>query len=276
MSMNKNNNKIITDQRLFFNLNANKKSKNPYLNKLFTQYANQIQTVAFTWLKNSKTILDYGCGTGPSIDLFLGNKNPGNYQIVGVDIAENSIKQARKKYPLYKFYTIRNNKVPQVKNNSIDAVIMAHILHHSHNHSDIFKEIHSKLKNGGRFLIMDLSSGNPFVQLGRLLFVHLPMSIKNKFSDDLVIDGRIPEKYKINISDVVFKLEKIGFSIEKIEYGHLFFFLFGWLDKFFPFSDNKIINSIYKSLINFEGFLLKFEFFRSQAEMLVIRCYKKN
>ena len=128
--MNKNNNKIITDQRLFFNLNANKKSKNPYLNKLFTQYANQIQTVAFTWLKNSKTILDYGCGTGPSIDLFLGNKNPGNYQIVGVDIAENSIKQARKKYPLYKFYTIRNNKVPQVKNNSIDAVIMAHILHH--------------------------------------------------------------------------------------------------------------------------------------------------
>lgn len=273
--MNKNNNKIITDQRLFFNLHANKKARKPYLNKLFTQYANQVQTAAFAWLENSKTILDYGCGTGPSIDLFLGNKNPHAYNIIGVDIAENSIKQAKKKYPQYKFFTVKNNKIPQIKNNSIDAVIMAHILHHSHNHSDIFKEIHSKLKKNGKYLIMDLSSNNPFVQIGRLFFVHLPMSIKNKFNDDLVIDGNIPEKYKINIDDIIYQLKKTGFSIEKIEYGHLFFFLFGWIDKFFPFSNIKIINSLYLRLINFENLLLRFDFFRRRSEMLVIRCYKK-
>lgn len=275
MLMRKNNSKVITDQRLFFNLNAKKKLTGPFINKLFAQYVNQVQMESFDWLKNAKTILDYGCGAGLSINLFLNNKNPVNYNIYGVDIAENVIKQAKKKYPQFKFYTVKKNKIPQIKNNSLDAVMMSHILHHSHNHLDIFKEIHSKLKKNGKFLIIDLSSNNLFVKFGRLLFLYLPTSMKDRFSDDLVIDGHIPEKYKINVSKVISQLKQVGFSIKEDRYSHLFFFVFGWIDRFIPLSKNKIFYNLYKKLINLEKFLLQYNIFKQNAEMFCIKCLKQ-
>lgn len=271
----KNSNKIITDQKLFFNMNAKKKITEPVINKLFTQYVNQVQLASFDWLKNSRNILDYGCGTGHSINLFLKNKNPNKYNIYGADIAEDAIEQVKNKYRKFKFYTINKNRIPQIKNNSLDAVMMCHILHHSHNHLDIFKEIYSKLKKNGKFLIIDLSSRNFFVKLGRSLFLYLPLSMKNKFNDDLVIDGHIPEKYNISVAKIIYQLKQVGFSIEVDLHSHLFFFVFGWIDRFIPLSKNKIILHIYKKLINLEKFLLKYNFFKQNAEMFHIRCIKK-
>lgn len=273
--MRKNNSKVIANQRLFFNLNAKKKLKGFFINKLFTQYVNEEAVKCFNWIKNSKSILDYGCGIGDSINFFLQNLPKKKYTIYGVDIAENVIVEAKKKYPQFNFYKILNNKIPQINDNSLDAVIMFHILHHSRNHLNIFKEVYSKLKKNGKYLIIDLSSNNFLVNLGRFFFLYLPTFIKDKFNDDLVVDGNIPEKYKVDVNLVISQLKKSGFIIKELGYGHLFFFIFAWIDKFVPLSKNKMILYLYKKFINFEKYLLQYDFFNKQAEVFSIKCLKQ-
>lgn len=277
MSLKKNNNKtkIITDQKLFFNLNARKGRKESSLNKFFIRYVNQEQCYGFEWISNCKSILDYGCGTGTSIDSFLNKRNLNNYHFYGVDIAKDAIKEVRQKYPQFKFYKIVNNKIPQIRNNSTDAVFMFHVLHHSYSHLGIFKEVHSKLKKGGKFLINDLTSNNIINKLGRSFFIRFPQFIKNKFNDDLVIDGQIPEKYKVNVDLVISQLRKTGFTIKEVGYGHLFFFVFIWIDRFIPLSKINLIRIFYKKLIELEEYLLRYEFFKKQAEVFYIKCLKK-
>lgn len=269
--MNKN---IITDQEAFFNQSALDEKVFKQKN-IFYNYVNKEQVRGFNWLSESKSILEYGCGTGTSLDLFFKDRKKKDYTIYGVDIAELALEKAKKKYPDFKFYKISNNKIPQIKNNSLEAAYMLHVLHHSHNHEDIFNEIYSKLEDEGKFFLSDLSSSNFIVKLGRILFLYLPVFVRNKFGDDLVVKGRIPEKYKVDIEKVVGQLKMTGFSVEEIGYGHLFFFIFGWLDRFIPLSKFKIVNFIYLNLIKLENWLLKYKPLQNQAEVFYIMAIKK-
>ncbi|MFC1722469.1 methyltransferase domain-containing protein, partial [Patescibacteria group bacterium] len=90
--------KVITDQEHFFNINS-VKSKDNLNTKLFYDYVNKEQVRGFNWISKAKTILEYGCGTGTSLDLFLKDRNKNSLNIIGVDIAKNAIKQAQLKYP---------------------------------------------------------------------------------------------------------------------------------------------------------------------------------
>ncbi len=273
--MGKNNKSIIIDQESFFNQHSLYKK---VLNQadIFYEYCNKKQINAFCWLSDRKNILDYGCGTGTSLDQFFADKKQENYEIYGIDIAGMAIEKAKERYPKFKFYKISNNKIPQIKNNSLEGAYMLHILHHSHNHLDIFGEVYSKLKHKGKFFLSDLSSNNPIIKLGRFLFLYLPDHFKNRFSsDDFVVEGKIPEKYKVNIKEVVDQLKSVGFSIEEISYGHLFFFIFAWLDRFMPLSKFRMISSIYYNLMSLEDHLLKYNFFRKRAEVFYIKCVKK-
>lgn len=265
--------KIITDQEDFFNQNA-LIEKDHLADDIFSKYANKEQVSSLKWLDDKKVILDYGVGTATSIDVFLKNHDRGKYMFYGVDIAEQAIKKARKKYPEYKFYKISKNKIPQIKNNSIDGAYMFHVLHHARDHEAIFTSIYDKLNKNGKFLINDLSSNNAINKAGRNMFVHLPLFVKKRFGDDLVVGESIPEKYKVDTNEILKKLRKVGFRIEKVEYGHLFFFVFGWIDRFIPFSKSKIILVLYYHLISLETRLLQYQFFKNKAEVLVIKCKK--
>lgn len=265
---------IVTDQELFFNHyseNENIEVKNDF----FFQYAAKEQKNGFKWLSDKKNILDYGCGTGGSIDIFLRYVKNKKFIIYGVDIAEMALKRAQKKYPKYKFYRIQNNKISQIKDSSMDGAYMMHVLHHSTGHKKMFKEIYAKLNHGGKFLINDLSSNNPINKLGRSAFVHLPKFAKNKFDDDLVVGESIPEKYKVHIDEVVRQLKEVGFNVEKVEYGHLFFFVFGWIDRFIPLEKYSIIRMFYKKLIDLENSLLEKKSFQGGAELFCVRAVKE-
>ena len=267
-------NKIISDQEAFFNQNALvEKSSNQA--SIFDIYSNKEQLSGLRWLGDKKIILDYGVGTATSIDIFLKNKSNIKHMFYGVDIAQQAVNVAKRKYPLYKFYKIKNNKIPQIENNSVDGAYMLHVLHHATDHETIFLSIYDKLKKNGKFLINDLSSNNPFNKTARSIFIHMPKFVKKRFGDDLVVGEGIPEKYKVDIPEVVRLLEKTGFKVEKVEYGHLFFFLFAWIDRFIPLSKIRIINSLYYKLIQLEEKLLIKPFFKKYAEVVAIKCSKK-
>jgi SAM-dependent methyltransferase len=264
---------VVKDQEHFFNINA--QSEKVAIEGLFYDYVNKEQFEGFKWISDAKKILEYGCGTGTSLDIFFKGRKQDKYEVFGVDIAGEAIKEIKKAYPKYKFYKIKANKIPQIKNGALDAAFMLHVLHHSHDHQDIFNEISLKLKSGGKFFISDLASNNIFVRTGRSIFGLVSGLVRHKFKDDLVVDGKIPEKYKVDIPQTLKLLKKAGFKIEKVYYGHLFFFLFGWIDRFVPFSKSPMVEIIYRSIIKFEQWLLKFDLFKTQAEVFSIKCVKK-
>jgi len=264
---------IIQDQKAFFNANALlEKTKKD--SALFDTYVNKEQTEGFSWLLDCQQILDYGCGTGTSIDFFY-KTNPGaSASFIGVDIADNAIKKIAKVYPQHEFHLINNNQLPPLQHKQVDGAYLLHVLHHSHEHQEIFNAIYVALLPGGKFFLSDLSSGNPFINGARNIFTLLPNWIKNRFLDDLVVDGSIPDKYPVNISKVLYQLRVAGFKIEKVGYGHLYCFLFDWLERFIPLSKVRPIHWAYKKLMDFEQYLLTKSFFQRRAEVFYILCSK--
>ena len=78
----------------------------------------------------------------------------------------------------------------------------------------------------------------------------------------------------MNPDEILLKLRKVGFTIEEIGYGHLFLFLFGWLDRFILLSNFRITKVLYSALERFEQALLKYSFFQKYAEVFYIKCKK--
>jgi 2-polyprenyl-3-methyl-5-hydroxy-6-metoxy-1,4-benzoquinol methylase len=268
---------VLGDQEKFFNINANEKKTNNQP-KLFTDFANKEQIEGLKWLKNEKTILDYGVGTGTSIDRFfeVAGVSPEDISFYGVDIAEMAVLEAKKKYPKYKFYKTDGKTMPQILNESVDCVYLLHVLHHSKNHDEIFKEIYRVLKPGGKFLINDLTSKNPLIRFGRFIFALFPNIFGNKFPDDLVVEGKIPDKYPLDTKLLSEQLKNAGFYIQEIKAGHLFFFVFDWLDRVVCLSKYEKIRQIYSALFRFERFLLRFSLFNGLGEMICIKCIKQK
>lgn len=269
----KKNQSVIKDQKKFFNDNAS--VSKPILSEpFFIRYANKEQVLGFKWLSDKKVVLDYGCGTGTSIEAFQSTNNSKENLFVGVDISEDAVKYSKNRYPSHQFFVIENNTISQLGDASVDGAYLLHVLHHSHDHREIFFEIYKKLQSGGKFFISDLSSNNPIISFSRQIFIRSPNFIKKRFADDLVVNGAIPEKYRVSPIGVVDDLMEVGFVIEEIGYGHLAFFCFAWIDRFLPLSKNVCCRWLYMQLEKLEQKLLKFDLFKNRAEVFYIKCTK--
>ncbi|MBU4348438.1 class I SAM-dependent methyltransferase [Patescibacteria group bacterium] len=265
---------IIKDQKYFFDINSKKVCFTINENNFFYTYVVKDVKNAFLWLKDKKNILDYGCGTGASIDLYLDSTKNNSVTITGVDISGESIKIAKQKHPNYFFYKIENNRMPQFKNENFDSAYLIHVLHHSHDHQEMFNEIYNKLSKNGKFFICDLSSNNHIIKFFRYIFQWMPSFIKNKFNDDLVINGDIPEKNKVDIDTIKKKLVNSGFTIIEVGYSHLFFFVFAWIDKISGISNVKVFRNILNVFLRTEIYLLKYKIFQGKCESFYIKCIK--
>jgi SAM-dependent methyltransferase len=265
--------RIVKDQQAFFNENASV-DKPVLSSRFFLDYANKEQLEGFRWLSDRLILLDYGCGTGTSIESFM-EANPSiSVRFIGVDISREAVKIAKTKFDCHEFLCIDDNDVSKVRDMSVDGAYLLHVLHHAHNHSQIFNAIYSKLQDGGKFFISDLSSNNSIISLGRLIFSSSPNFIKSRFLDDLVVDGAIPEKYRVDPELVIEQLHEAGFEIVEVGYGHLFVFLFAWLDRFLPFSRFSAFRILYQVLTDLERTLLKLDFMKRRAEVFYIKCIK--
>ena len=274
--MNKSDKKwVATDQKAFFNANANV-DKKVFSKKIFSEYVEKEQVHGFTWLNDCESLLDYGCGTGQTMDAFHDLYPESKVNFLGIDMAENAISVISKKYPNHEFIITSDNDIPSQFWGTFEGAYLLHVLHHSYDHEKLFEAINKCLIPGGKFFISDLSSRNPFIGLARNLFTYLPKSLKEKFSDDLVVDGSIPEKYLVSIEETIVKLNACGFKIEVVGYGHLFVFVLGWFDRILPLSKNSIYSSLLGHLMRLEARLLRYRFFQNYAEVFYIECIKND
>lgn len=163
--------------------------------------------LAFSIKKNDK-VLDLGCGDGLNIEIFkeLGIKN-----VVGVDISEKLIKQAKQKNPNTEFYVGSADNLP-FKNNSFDVVFVDSVFHHIIDYDLTVKEIKRVLKKNGLLCFiephrsilraildfictlsiakyMPLLRERSIAYLGEINFMKHWISTENEFYDALVRNG---------------------------------------------------------------------------------------
>jgi len=265
---------VINDQEKFFDLDSEIEraaDKDPYY-----KHATREVVAGFGWLGKLGSLLDYGCGVGQSLQQYFTVTDNYNCRVVGVDVSTGAINKIKARFnnTRYSFYKVSENNLEQLANTSMEGAYIIHVLHHTTDHEDIFREIHSKLVHNGKLFICDLTSNNLIIRFFRRVFILMPHFVKSKFNDDLVVDGAIPNKYKVNIALVKEQLERAGFIIEETGCGHLFVFIFSWLGKLTGLSSCNIYLRLYGLLARLEDGLLRRRLFRKQAELFYIRCIK--
>lgn len=114
--------------------------KNRYVDFIYENYSLE-----------GKEVLDFGCGTGDICSIV----DPDRY--IGVDISEERIKYAKKKYPDYKFKTIEPGETLPIEDNSKDYLLGMVVLHHisDENIEEILQEFERVLKPGGEAICIE-------------------------------------------------------------------------------------------------------------------------
>lgn len=98
--------------------------------------------------KNGK-FLDLGCGYGE--DLIHFQKK--GFEIYGIDISKEMVKESQEKCPDAKVYVSSFKKLPFDKE-TFDMIFSRYALQHSEKIAPIFKEVSRVLKKGGEFVFL--------------------------------------------------------------------------------------------------------------------------
>ena len=98
-----------------------------------------------------KKILDLGCGIGKE-ENYISNKG---YDIIGIDFAENIIKEAKNKFPNCKFEIMDLNNL-NYPSNFFDGILFINTLFHipESKLNPLFKNISNVLKTNGKMLMI--------------------------------------------------------------------------------------------------------------------------
>lgn len=164
--MEKSYTQIVRD---FFNKIAYKrdswKNKNRY-------YHQQIAKLCKFLIPPKKSVLDIGCGTG---DL-LASLSP-SYG-VGLDISENMVKIAKKKYPFLKFYTQDAQNI--ATHERFDYVILSDILGDLEDIQKAFDELKKVSDEKTRIIITFYNYlWEPILGIGEKIGIKMPQPIQN-------------------------------------------------------------------------------------------------
>lgn len=246
----------IEKQIAFFNKNALAKKGSYFIpGDAFDWYAIRpvMRAMRFLYSNNPSYIyLDYGCGIGDSIEIFKISNGSYPSNLIGVDISGNAILEISQKYD-YKFFHIDAEAGVQALGLNVDAAYMMHVLHHSIDHQKIIKDLSNSVKHGGRIAIVDIGSKNPFQEIGRKIFTLLPNMLKNKFKNDLLVNGEIPEKLPVDINKIKEYLQDEGFNV-KLTYSSSVIFIFGWLLNILGIKISQN-SSVMKTLFNIDEWI---------------------
>jgi alkylated DNA repair protein alkB family protein 8 len=136
----------------YFLLNKNKEDYNrmaPYFD-LTRNYIPKDYAHLTPFIKENEKILDLGCGNGRLSEIIL---NPG---YIGVDVSEETLRIAQKKYPNRRFKLMDDPLIIPFEDNYFDSVFCLSVLHHvpsKYFRKKYIEEICRVLKTDGKLII---------------------------------------------------------------------------------------------------------------------------
>lgn len=115
-----------------------------------------VSTLLHEFTPENGKILGVGCGTGADFKNLI-RIAPSRFQITGVDPSPEMIEQAETKFPQIRFIanTIDKLSLDELYH-SATLLFVLHFLPDDGSKLSLLKEIHSRLENGGRFILFDL------------------------------------------------------------------------------------------------------------------------
>lgn len=142
----------------------------------------------------NKKILEIGCGNGQGAKIINKHYRPSQY--IGIDLDERMISIAkRKNLEKNVSFIVANAASLPFEDTSFDAVFDFGVIHHLSDWTDCVKEVFRVLKNGGLFIVEDLSlesfSSSSFGTVWRKLTDHPYGSMyqRQEFMDHLKASG---------------------------------------------------------------------------------------
>lgn len=123
-----------------------------------------LEVLKYEQANDSIRILDFGCGDGNSSKYF--RKYFNNSQIVGIDVSEQSIKEANQKKVENAIFQSFNGSTIPFDDNQFDLIFTSMVFHHIEHklHENILNEIRRVLKPGGRFYNFEHNPYNPLTR----------------------------------------------------------------------------------------------------------------
>jgi ubiquinone/menaquinone biosynthesis C-methylase UbiE len=97
-------------------------------------------------------VADIGCGTGRHWKKLL-EKNP--KKLIGFDVSEEMLKMLQQKFSFSDTHLLKDDKLPQLKNNSCDLIISTLTIAHIKNAEQVITEWDRVLNPGGYIIITD-------------------------------------------------------------------------------------------------------------------------
>ncbi len=134
-------------------------------------------------LENGYRVLDVACGNGALLKLLADKKQ---IQAYGVDISENMVKEAKKKYPEMDFASANSCKLP-FESGFFDAITVSAAFHHFTEPEKFLSEAWRILNRGGHLYIADPYFPPVMRQIANLIFPLMKMGDVKVYSKQELI-----------------------------------------------------------------------------------------
>lgn len=105
----------------------------------------------FIPLENNITIIDFGCGNGKILGE-IKKINP-RAKLIGFDVSEAAIEQAKKDSPDVEFYKINDGEKIPLKDKTADFIFSSEVIEHIYDTENAFSEMARILHPGGKILL---------------------------------------------------------------------------------------------------------------------------
>jgi cyclopropane fatty-acyl-phospholipid synthase-like methyltransferase len=128
--------------------------------RLVRSYQRRVQILVINSITIEKgmNVLDLGCGTGHgSID--VASKMEGTGNVIGIDLSERMIEQAKVKLADFKYNNIKfltGSAISLDYQNYFDCVFSTNAFHHFEKKEMIFQKVWQSLKRNGIFIVQDI------------------------------------------------------------------------------------------------------------------------
>lgn len=166
------------------------------------------------------TILDFGCGKGEILSE-ISKLNP-NAKLIGVDVSEKALEEARKLFPQAEFRLIKDGEKVPIGDKEVDFIFSSEVIEHIYDTENAISEMNRILKPGGKLLLT-----TPYHGFLKNILVTL-------FNFDKHFDPTGPHVRFFSKKTLTNLLMKFGFQVEEQ----------GFFGRFYPISHSIYISAL--------------------------------